>query len=85
MMWQDLIYSLGLTLMVYALIPQVIRGFKQSHSISLQTSFLTICGLFLSIIVFMSLSLYFSSIMNIITMGLWIIIYLQSRRWNIHH
>ena len=78
-MWQDMIISLGIILASYALIPQVMHGFKiKKKTITIQTSLITAFAVFLVSIMFFTLGLYFSAIMNFIGGILWTMLFVQS-------
>ena len=76
--WQDIIITASIILMSYALIPQVIRGFRiRKKLISLQTSFITAFAIFAMAVAFFSLELYFSAFMDAVIGVLWLIIFIQ--------
>lgn len=78
-MWQDIIISLGIVLASYALIPQVVHGFKiKKKTITTQTALITTFAVFLVGAMFFMLELYFSAIMNFTSGVLWTILFVQS-------
>ena len=79
MIWQDLVITIAVLLMSYALIPQVIRGFKTKKAlISIQTAAITSIALYSISFVYFTLNLYFASGMNLLTGILWTILLIQS-------
>ncbi len=83
MAWQDLIISISIVLMGYAMIPQVIHGFrKKINTIKLQTSIITTIALFAMTVAFFSLKLYFSAFMDVIMCTLWFLIVVQGILYN---
>jgi hypothetical protein len=78
MVWQDWVISISIILMSYALVPQVIHGFKKKKStIKLQTSVITTITLFAMAFAFFSLKLYFSAFMDVIIGLLWLLLFIQ--------
>ena len=78
MVWQDIALSIASVLLGYALLPQVIKGFKEKRqNLSLQTSILTVLGLMIITISYFTLGLAFSTIVTGITTTLWIILLIQ--------
>lgn len=62
----------------YALIPQVLKGFKERKGhIAFQTALLTTIGLYASCIAFISLNLIFSGIICAINGTLWLTLLIQ--------
>ncbi len=77
-MWQDYIISSVLVLFSYALILQVIHGFKNKKAtILLQTGIITTMGLYIFVFIFFTLNLFFSAFLNLIMGNLWFILTLQ--------
>ena len=78
-MWQDITIFIANLVFVYALVPQVWKGFKEKHpNIAFQTGLLTTLGLSAMVIAFFSLGLYFSVIITVFTTTLWLILFIQS-------
>ncbi len=78
MVWQDTIISICIVLFSYALIPQVYQGFKEKKEfVNTQTSFITFMGMYVLSFVYLTLSLYFSFIMGVITGTLWFLLFVQ--------
>ncbi len=62
----------------YALLPQVYQGFKHKKGfINLQTSVITAIGMYAISYAYLTLKLYFSAFMGLITGTLWIILFFQ--------
>lgn len=79
MVWQDITIFIANLVFVYALVPQVWKGFKEKHpNIAFQTGLLTILGLGAIMIAFFSLELYFSAVITMFTTTLWLILFIQS-------
>jgi hypothetical protein len=77
--WEDIVLAIANVLMGYALIPQVILGFKQrKKTISTQTSLITFIALVSVVICYVSFGLYFSIIVGSFTTILWLILLIQS-------
>lgn len=78
-MWQDLVISFGIILASYALIPQVIHGFKiKKKTITIQTALITSFAVYLVAVMFFMVGLYFSAAMNFIGGVLWTMLLIQS-------
>lgn len=79
MVWQDIVIAFVNVLLGYALIPQVIYGFKKKKkTITTQTSLITFIGLCSLVICYFTLNLYFSTIVTFLTSLLWLILFVQS-------
>jgi len=77
-MWQDIIITITILAFSYALIPQVVEGFRNNKgSINLQTSLITSIGMFVLSVVYATLGLYFSTIVALLTGGLWTTLFFQ--------
>ncbi len=77
-MWQDIVITVSIILFAYALIPQIVKGFrKRKQDILLQTSLITAIGMYAITIAYLTLGLIFSTITAAITGTLWAIIALQ--------
>jgi uncharacterized protein with PQ loop repeat len=78
-MWQDIVLMIVSILLSYALIPQVIKGFKSKRRlISIETSIITFLGLYVASYIYLTLNLYFTTIVTFITGTLWLILFIQS-------
>jgi len=67
----------------YALIPQIIKGFKNKKSlIALQTALINSAGMLIVGITYITLNLYFSATMSIIGGTLWGILFFQNKIYN---
>jgi len=78
MIWQDFAMMIILTGFAYALVPQVIQGFKNKESvINIQTSILNSIGLFTLSWILTTLGLYYSAGVNIIAASLWLTLLIQ--------
>ena len=81
--WQDITITIIMIAFSYALIPQIIKGFKRKKSlIALQTALITSIGMFILTITYYTLNLTFSTIMAFITGTLWTILLIQSKIYN---
>jgi len=79
MVWQDIVITLSIILMGYALVPQVYHGFvSKKMTVVFQTAFLTFVGMFVLTIVYFSLGLFFSGIISLFMTALWYILLLQN-------
>ena len=78
MTWQDILITIVIIAFSYALLPQIYQGFKQKKGlINLQTSGITGLGMFILTFVYLTLELYFSSMMIFISGILWTILFAQ--------
>jgi hypothetical protein len=78
MSWQDIVLSITIILAGYALIPQVIDGFRKKKGlINYQTSIIYSLAIYTAAIVFITLNLYFSAVLNFIIGTLWLILLVQ--------
>ncbi len=69
--------------MGYALVPQVLHGFKiKKGLIKIQTSAITCLAIYAMAAAFFSLGLYFSAIMDFIMGTFWLILFLQGIVYN---
>jgi len=77
-MWQDIVITIILIALAYALIPQVIRGFKSKRKlVSFQTSLITFIGMYVLAYIYLTLNLIFSTLVTLITGTLWLILFIQ--------
>lgn len=78
-MWQDLAIALISVIFDIALIPQIIYGYKtKKKTISNSTAFITFIGLYLTTLIYFTLHLYFSTVLNFICATFWLILFVQS-------
>lgn len=78
MIWQDIVISLANIVFALALIPQVIRGFKDKKGyLVLSSSIPTTIGLYVVSITFLSLNLIFSSIISFLVGTVWLTLLIQ--------
>jgi len=67
-MWQDITITIILIAFAYALVPQVIRGFKLKRKlVSAQTSLITFLGMYALSYIYLTLNLNLSVIISLIT------------------
>jgi len=79
MIWQDLVIAIVSILFAYALIPQVIKGFREKKKhIAVQTGLINAAGMYAVAVAYASLGLIFSTIFGIITATLWLVLFIQS-------
>ncbi|HLA22977.1 MAG TPA: hypothetical protein VJZ93_00385 [Candidatus Nanoarchaeia archaeon] len=72
MVWQDFVITICIVAFSYALIPQIIDGFrKKKSSINVQTSLITALGMCTLSIVYLSLNLIFSATIVFINALIW--------------
>lgn len=82
MMWQDLVITIAVFLMSYALVPQVLKGFRTKKPlISIQTATITALALYTVSVVYFTLNLYYASAMNFLTGALWTVLLVQSLKY----
>lgn len=78
-MWQDNLISVVNLIMIYAVIMQVIKGFKdQKRHINFQTGLITFVGLYATAIAFFSLGLTFSAVTVFVSGTLWLVLFIQT-------
>jgi len=77
-MWQDNIITLANLIFAYALIPQVLQGFKEKKAhINFQTGLLTAIGAYTMSFAYYTLHLWFSTIIGTFNATMWLILFLQ--------
>lgn len=78
MVWQDFVAATCTLLFTYALIPQVIKGFRQKRGvIEFQTGAITFICLYILAGTMLTLELYYTSAMNFLAGTLWLLLFLQ--------
>lgn len=81
-MIQDIILSVIAFLFGYALIPQIVYGFKLKKGlIDFKTGLITSVGLYITAVCFFTLGLFFSAILNIFSASCWLILFLQRLKY----
>jgi hypothetical protein len=79
MVWQDLVITIAVFLISYALFPQIKMGFNSKKQlISLQTSAITAVFSYVISFTYLTLNLYLSSAMSFCSGILWTILLVQS-------
>ena len=77
-MIQDLVITICVILFAYALVPQIIKNYKEKRcTITCQTSVITYVCMFAIGGAFLSLGLTFSFIMSYVTGVLWLVLFIQ--------
>ena len=80
MVWQDYVMSAVMILLSYAIVPQIIRGFKKKKcDVSSSTSLMSFSGLYILSFTYITLDLYFSSTVTFITATFWLILFIQNK------
>lgn len=78
MLWQDYVIAICSVMFSYALVPQVVRGFRERRgTIVMQTALITTIGMYIMTVMFFTLGLYFSMVVSCITGTLWLLLFLQ--------
>jgi len=78
MVWQDIVITIVIIFFSYALVPQIIRGFREKRGLmAFQTTLITSVGMFAIAITYLTMNLFFSTIMAFITGTLWTILFIQ--------
>ncbi|HOW36977.1 MAG TPA: hypothetical protein PLK34_01895 [Candidatus Pacearchaeota archaeon] len=78
-MWQDNLITIVNLTMVYGMLMQVVKGFKdKKRHINFQTGLITFIGLYATAIAFFSLNLIFSAVTVVISGTLWLILFIQT-------
>ncbi len=82
MVWQDNVIFITILCLTYALVPQVIKGFKEKRGyIALQTSSITATGMYVMAFTYFTLELYFSAFITLVTALLWSTLLCQRIRY----
>ena len=78
MVWQDITITIVNIVFAYALIPQVLQGFKNKKAyINFQTGLLNALGMYAMAIAFFSLGLLFSGIIGTFNATMWLLLFIQ--------
>ena len=78
MIWQDIVIAIINIVFGYSLVYQVYIGFKEKKGfLSLQTSLLTTIGLFVLAVIYLTLNLYISTLVTLITGIFWFLLLVQ--------
>jgi uncharacterized protein with PQ loop repeat len=78
-MWQDIVISIASVLLCMALVPQIIKGFKEKREeISILTASITTLGMYIVAFTYFTLNLPVSTIVAIVTGSLWLVLFIQS-------
>lgn len=78
MIWQDAVVSIASIVFIYAMIPQIIYGFKKKRGlITYQFSILNILAMIALSIAYFSLDMLFSTIASVIITSLWTTLLIQ--------
>jgi hypothetical protein len=78
MIWQDVVVGFVNVLFMYAMIPQLVYGFKTKRGlISIQFSVLNILAMLGLLLVYVSFELYISIVLTVILIVLWMALFLQ--------
>jgi hypothetical protein len=82
MVWQDIAITLVSVVFAYAIIPQIIYGFRKRRGvITYQFSILNILAMIVLTIVYFGLNLIFSTIISTIITIFWIILLIQKIKY----
>jgi hypothetical protein len=82
MIWQDIVISLMNVVFSYALVKQVLQGFKDKQGyINLQTASFTFAGMFIISFCLLTLGLIFSFAVGIFNASMWLILLLQKVKY----
>ncbi|MBI2665366.1 hypothetical protein HYX12_01960 [Candidatus Woesearchaeota archaeon] len=78
MVWQDYLITVSIIGFAISLIPQAYYGFKEKKGfITLNTSIPTFIGLCAISFAYLSLSLFFSAIVSMLTALVWLVLVIQ--------
>lgn len=79
-MWQDIVMGICGIAFSYALFPQIVLHYKiEVVELSWQTINITVLGLFGMFVCTLTLKLWFTSIINLLCMCMWIIFGIQKK------
>jgi hypothetical protein len=82
MIWQDLVITIAIIFSGYALLPQILFGFKhKKKTIEIQTALITTVAIFVITFAFFTLKLYSSAIIQLIVGILWTALLIQSLKY----
>ncbi|HJX50017.1 MAG TPA: hypothetical protein VJ438_01000 [Candidatus Nanoarchaeia archaeon] len=77
-MWQDYLITVVSLIFAYALIPQVIQGFKHKKGyINFQTALFNTIGMYLVVIAYSTLNLWLSTIIGTFNATMWLLLLIQ--------
>ncbi|MDD5012196.1 MAG: hypothetical protein PHQ66_00915 [Candidatus Nanoarchaeia archaeon] len=78
-MWQDITLAIISVVLNFALVPQIIRGFKtKKKTIVVSTGLIFFVGVYLFCFIYLTLDLYFSALTSFISGTLWFTLFVQS-------
>lgn len=81
-MWQDTIILACMLAFSYALVPQVMQGFREKKAlVNRQTSLITSAGMYVLAAVYLTLNLYLSAAIGLFTGSLWAVLLWQGVRY----
>jgi len=82
MIWQDYVVAIAMFAFVYSLIPQIAKGFRvKKPLVTWQTSAIYGTASFVLGVTFLTLNLYFTTIMNLLVAGLWGVLFYQNLKY----
>lgn len=77
-MWQDYIITIVNFIFAYALIPQVLQGFREKKGhINFQTALFNTIGMYAVVIAYATLNLWFSTIVGTFNATMWLLLFIQ--------
>jgi len=77
-MWQDIIITIVNLIFAYALVHQVLKGFKDKKAhIHFQTGLLNTMGMYAMAVAYLTLGLWFSTIIGTFNATMWLLLFLQ--------
>ena len=77
--WQDITITFVNFIFAYALIPQVLQGFKDKKAyINFQTGLLNTMGMYAMVAAFFSLGLVFSGSIGTFNATMWLLLFIQT-------
>jgi len=78
MIWQDTVITIANIVFAYAIIPQVIKGFRDKVGhIAFQTGLLNSFAMYAMAFAFFSLGLFFSGIVGTFNATMWLLLFAQ--------
>jgi len=78
MIWQDVVVGIVNIIFIYAMLPQIIYGFRTKVGlISIQFSVLNILAMIGLLLVYISFSLYVSVVLTVVLIVLWAVLLYQ--------
>ena len=81
-MWQDITIAAISLILNFALVAQIIFGFKQKRkTVAFSTALITFTGIYLGAFIYLNLHLYLTAMSSVIGGTFWLILFIQSVKY----